>query len=460
LALIGMTMASLPALAESSAPDRSAAIPSQSAAAPPSSAALLSPLTIDDKYLHNDIPAQNQPGTLTLHGAVEEAVVHNRDVREANLQVSRFKWDHLASEAARLPNVRVISYLADNTINSELIPARANAFFFASAMFPVTQQYRFGLEARAANLAREIASQRLRLKLDETTAHVKEAYYKLALDESLLGDIADSIQYLTELKRLVADQVNRGNSLKYEEMEVAARLAKARFEETKARNTRNIDREKFNHLLGRDLKTNVSLELIMPADQVEMDVQQAERLALSSRAEVREADAKVRLIRTEKKVLLSEYIPNVSVGVVYITTPGFNNSIVPKNILAPGIFITWNAFDWGRKAMLAKGKTKAEQAAAVTAQNAREEILIDLHAQMNKVTESRQLVDTTQLSRAASREGLRVSMNRYKFTEAKLADVLASQNSLADANNSYHQALLAFWDAKAEFDRAVGLEQQ
>jgi outer membrane protein len=441
-----------------SAPTTVSAAATPSASASGSNAALLSPLTIDEKYLHNDIPPANQQGTLTLHGAVQEAAVHNRDVLEANLQVSRFKWDYLAAETNRLPNVRILSYLADQAIASEIIPKRADAFFFASALFPVTQQYRFGLEARSVKLGREIAVQRLRQRLDETTAHVKEAYYKLALDESLLDDIEDSIKYLTELQRLVADQVKRGNSLKVEVMEVAARLAKAEFEETKARNARDIDREKFNHLLGRELKTSVSLETIVPVDQIELNVDVAENRALSMRPEIREADARVRQLHLEKRIIMSEYIPNVSIGVVYITLPGFNNTIVSRNILAPGIFINWNAFDWGHKAMLSKARSKVEQAAALTAQNTREEVLIDLHSQLNKLTESRQLVKTTQLARAASREGMRVSMNRYKYTAAKLSDVLQSQSSLADANNGYHQALLAFWEAKAEFDRAVGSE--
>jgi outer membrane protein TolC len=417
---------------------------------------LLSPVVIDDKYLSNDIQAKSQQGTLTLRGAVADAASHNRDVLKANLEVSRFKWDYLAAETNRLPNVQLLSYLAQNTVSSELIPARSDAFLFLSALFPITQQYRFGLEARAVKLAQEIAAQRRRQELDETSAKVKEAYYKLALDQSLLDDIQDSLKYLFALQKTVSDQVKRGNSLKVEEMEVAARLAKAQFDELKAKNSCNVDRETFNHLLGRDLKSTVTLEMIPPIDDLEVNVEQAEQKALSMRPEIREADSRVKQLRLERKIIMAGYIPNVSAGVVYITLPGFNNSIVPKNVLAPGIFINWNAWDWGHKAMVAKGRSKVEQGAALTADSTREQVIIDLHQQVNKLSESRQLVKTTQLARAASRERLRVSMNRYKYTADKLADVLQAQSSLADANNSYHEALLAFWQAKAEFERAVG----
>jgi outer membrane protein TolC len=427
--------------------------------APSARGQLLSPLTLDDRYLPDEIPARNPSGTLTLRGAVAESAVHNKEVLEASLEVSRFKWDYLASETNRLPHVKVLSYLAEQTVNTTLIPARTNAFLFMSALFPVTQQYRFGLEAKAVKLAREIAAQRLRQRLDETTAKVKEAYYKLALDESLLDDIQDSLKYLSELQKTVADQVKRGNSLKVEEMEVAARLAKAQLDETKARNSYNIDRETFNHLLGRDLKSAVTLEVIPPIDQLEVNVERSESKALAMRPEIREADARVRQVRLEKKIIMSDYIPNVSAGVVYITLPGFNNSVISKNILAPGIFIDWDGFDWGRKAMLAKARSQVEQAAALTAQSTREQVLIDLHSQINKLSESRQLVQTTRLARAASRERMRVSMNRYKYTADKLADVLQAQSSLSDENNNYHQALVAFWAARAEFERALGADR-
>jgi outer membrane protein len=424
---------------------------------------VLSPIIIDEKYSQTNIasPASVATGTLTLQGAVQEAAFHNRDVRGADLEVSRFKWDYLATETSRLPNLKVLSYLADQTIvqtPDSIVPRRTNAFLFMSAMMPVTQQYRIGLEARVVKLGREIARERLREKLDETRATVKAAYYKLALDASLLADVEDSITYLSELEKTVHDQVTKGNSLKVDELDVSAKLADAKFEQTKARNSYNIDREEFNHLLGRPLNSQVQIEVIPEAAANEINVEQAERQALSMRPEIRQADLRVRQLSAETKVIYSQYIPNVSVGAVYVALPGFLNQVIPKNIFAPGIFITYDAFDWGHKAMLGKARSKVEGEAKLTAESTREKVLIDLHKQINQFQEAKQLLETRQLSRAAARERLRVSINRYKFTADKLADVLLAQSSLSDQNNKYHQALLAYWEAKAQFDRAIGAE--
>jgi outer membrane protein TolC len=37
-----------------------------------------------------------------------------------------------------------------------------------------------------------------------------------------------------------------------------------------------------------------------------------------------------------------------------------------------------------------------------------------------------------------------------------LSDVLQSQASLSELNHQYQQALLSFWTAKAEFEKALG----
>jgi len=72
---------------------------------------------------------------------------------------------------------------------------RMRLLFFVSALMPVTQQYRLGMEASVVKLAREIAQCKLDKEVDDTRAKVKSAYYKMILDQSLLATINVSIKY-------------------------------------------------------------------------------------------------------------------------------------------------------------------------------------------------------------------------------------------------------------------------
>ena len=397
------------------------------------------------------------PQTLTLQGAVAEASEKNHDINHTRLEVSRFKWDYAATQAARLPNMRVLSYLSQQTIGgSPTVPPQANGFVFLSCLMPVTQQYKLGLQAHTIKIASEITGYRLMQELDDTCSKVKAAYYKVCLDQSKMTSLEVSIKYLRELEITTINRVKEGSSLKVESMQVAARLAKNQLDLTKAKNELQIDKEKFNHLLGRNLNCPVTLEAIPAPDASELDKDGAERKALTQRPEILAADARLRQLNLEKKIRLAEYIPSVSIGAVYIALPGFNNTAFPKNTLAPGIFIHYDAFDWGRRAFLAKAQSKSESAQKLHLESVRDEVLIDLHTQINRLTEAREAVQTTKFARDVAAEEMRVAMNRYKFTSDKLAEVLATLTALADASNNYEQALLAFWQAKAEFERAMG----
>jgi outer membrane protein TolC len=86
-------------------------------------------------------------------------------------------------------------------------------------------------------------------------------------------------------------------------------------------------------------------------------------------------------------------------------------------------------------------------------------ILIDVGDKFRKLQETRQGLIVAGLSQEAAREGLRVNTNKYRLTAALLSEVLQSQASLAEANHQYQQAILAYWTARAEFEKAIGEEK-
>ena len=64
-----------------------------------------------------------------------------------------------------------------------------------------------------------------------------------------------------------------------------------------------------------------------------------------------------------------------------------------------------------------------------------------------------------QLRQETERENMRVSVNKYKLQAALFADALQTQATLADADYQYQEALLAFWTAKAEYEKAIGADK-
>ena len=74
--------------------------------------------------------------------------------------------------------------------------------------------------------------------------------------------------------------------------------------------------------------------------------------------------------------------------------------------------------------------------------------------------ESRALLDVTETARAAANERLREISDKFSKEAVLLRDVLQQQSAVASANNEYEQALLSFWTAKANFEKALERSRQ
>ena len=68
------------------------------------------------------------------------------------------------------------------------------------------------------------------------------------------------------------------------------------------------------------------------------------------------------------------------------------------------------------------------------------------------------LLTVTKTVQDSTGEKLRVTTNRFKQNAALLKDVLQQQSDLAEANSRYQQAVLSFWTAKADLEKALGEE--
>ena len=132
------------------------------------------------------------------------------------------------------------------------------------------------------------------------------------------------------------------------------------------------------------------------------------------------------------------------------------DDFIPKNLASASIGISWEVFDWGRKRDQLAEKDKAIEQARERLHQAEDRVLIDVSEKFRKLQQTRQTFVVAGLAKETARENLRVNTNKYQLTAAYLSDVLQSQSSLADANHQYQEALLGYWTAQAEFEKALG----
>lgn len=416
--------------------------------------------------------------SLTLEQAINLAISNNRSIKISQLAVDSTDEEVSAARTFRLPSLSVHTLVSGNLAKNELqvqnpaanifpglgpfftlnVERRPTAIFTASVIEPLSQQYRIGLRIKQANLSRGVAQAKLRLQREETIDQVKKAYYAILQTKSALSSVQEAVKSYRELDKVTGDYVTEQIMLKADLLVVQTRLAQAQYEALDLSNRLATQKEQLNNLLGRDVSAAFEVAEVPDLLMCETDLTTARKTALERRPEIQEARLRVQQATLERRIKKSEYIPDVSAGFTYLTARNFGSTI-PKNFANVGIVVSWEVFDWGRKKHQLAAIDREIEQARTGLQEAENLVRIEVGEKFRKLQLSGQALRVAKLAQDSARENLRVSTGRYRYQSVLAADVLQSQASLAEASHKYQQSLLAFWTAKAEFEKALGEEQ-
>ena len=414
---------------------------------------------------------------LTLDQAVALAVKNNRSIQSAALQVRRSEEKVGAAKADRLPVLsfqalagRVVTPIrltfpegafgtfpatgpipAEDTVVEA--PKATSAFLMATLAQPLSQLYKIGLGVRVNELSRAIDREKLREERAAVVSDVKRLYYALVQNQSAFQAAEDQVWTYKELERVVGEYASREAALPSDHLDVKAQLAAQQYKALSLRNALATQKEQMNDLLGLELTHDFTLTAIPEPSAEEADLQAAVGRALDRRPDLKQARLQVDQADADRRLKKAEYIPELSLAFTYLTFT--NVQLLPRNVAQVGLQLKWQPFDFSRGKELAEKTLQLEQA-RIGVRGAEYQIRIDVANRFRKLQEARLLVEANRLARGSAQEKLRVATEKYKVEAALLKDTLQAQASLSEANAQYDQALLSFWTARADLDRALG----
>jgi outer membrane protein TolC len=425
--------------------------------------------------VHAQQSAATSAESLTLEQAIDLALRDNHAMKIAHLEVDKADESIAAAKTFRLPSLHAYTLVSKNLANNELdVPnpaanlfpglgpffilndsSQTRAIFAGSVIQPLTQQYRIGLNIKLQRVSSQLAQAKLRQQQNETIDQVKKAYYAILQTRSGLSSVEEALKSYHELDKVTGDYVVQQVALKADHLTVQTRLAKVEYEQLELSNQLATQKERLNTLLGRDVGTTFEVAAVPEFTSFVTDLAAARKTALERRPELQQARLAIEQATLDRRIKKSEYIPDVSAGFVYLTPRNYP-PVIPKNFADVGVAVSWEFFDWGRKKHQLAEKEKAVEQAKNGLKETEDQVLIDVGDKLRKLQQSGQALRVARLAENSAKENLRVSTGRYKFQAVMLSDVLQSQASLAEATHDYQSALLAFWTAKAEFEKALG----
>jgi outer membrane protein TolC len=417
---------------------------------------------------------------LTLDRAIELARANNRKTKLAKFDIDRQR--EASAEAKTQYYPRFDTYLLatellqplDFTIKAGQLgtypstgpipgsninlhtPARPIAVASITATQPITQIPRIRFSVAEQRLNEDLSRQTYSQRDQQVVSDVRRAYYSLLQSQSQAESQRATIHSLEELDQMTERRLLQRAVLKADSLRVKAEEAKAKYQLLVIEDALSDRKEALNRLLGRDLLIEFSVQPVSSALPEELDLQAARRLALAQRPEIKIASIKQNQADLETKIEKTRYLPDISIQANYLTPAGIN--FLPQNIGGIGALLTWQPWDWGQKRHNIAQKVIAEHEATLTAEDARDQVLLDVDSQFRKLREARAQLGVAESARDAEQERFRNQTDAYSQQAILLSDLLQREASVATAEDQYRQALLAFWTARADFERALGEE--
>ncbi len=332
-----------------------------------------------------------------------------------------------------------------------------NVLTFATFGQPLSELYRVHLGVAAARLQVKLAGEAMRQTDQQLVAQVRESYHQVCLLEAQVSSDTEQEQSLQETVRTAEDAVARGALLAGDLLQAKAALARQHVSCTKDADELLTQREHLNYLLGRDLDTSFSVVPMGLPPVEELDLRTARATALRQRPEIRQAELQAQSANLDVRRKRAEYIPDIDAQVTYL---GLQNvQFISPNAVNLGVSLSWqNPWDWGKRKAEISGLHDIAAQRRLTADDARQQVLLDVDQRFRALKEARMAVGAAQLEVDASRETLRVLRNRNQQQAALLRDVLKQTADLQLRNAQYVKALAEFWNAQADFNRALGAE--
>jgi len=335
-------------------------------------------------------------------------------------------------------------------------PARPIAIASATATQPLTQLIRIHLSIADQRLKVDAAQLSFDQREQKLTDDVRQSYYQVLQSQIQYESQQSMVKYLEELLQLTDRRVDQQAALKADRLSVKAELAKATYQLTMIENTLADSKEALNHLLGRSVQTEFAVEPVPATLPEQEDLSAARATALEHRPEVKLVANRVRQAELSTKSEKSHYIPDIAIQASYFSPANIN--FLPQNIGSVGALLTWQPWDWGEKRHKVRQAALAEQQAELTVEDTREQILLEVNSNFRHLREARAHLAVTEAIRDAGTEKMRNQKEAYSQQSILLSDLLKQQSSLADAEGQYHQAVLAYWGARADFQKSLGEE--
>ena len=346
-----------------------------------------------------------------------------------------------------------LTQLADVPENQPFRSGHLNAE--VRATIPVYTGGRIGSAVSLAQAERDLAQVSVHDVERGLDFDVTSTYANLAQLDRDIEAARESVNALTESRRVVAQMLEEGKVARVDLLKVDTRLADVQDTAIEFRNARDIETGQFNALLGRPIDTPVIVETNLPRPSKPLSLDQVSQLARTGNVKSQLAEAEVSVAERSVAVATSAQRPSLSLAADLRAQSPDPFAVYKGGIIAGAVF-TFPFFDRTLTHRVAEAKSRElerraelKQVELDAAQRARSAYL--------QVQNAEERIRATETSIGYAREALRIEQEKQRYGRGIIENLLDAQAALLISEAKYYRALADSMRATAAVRRETGM---
>lgn len=411
---------------------------------------------------------------VTLGEALNFALQNNTKIRKARLDIEGGKYKVEEVRAQALPQITGTSGLTYNPIigqqvvdfGGQLQTLRFGQKWNSNAGVQLSQQL-FNQQVftglQAAKSSTEYYNLTAQLTEEQIIELVANNYYQVLVNRQQLTVVDNNIKNVKVIEKIIANQYKNGLAKKIDVDRIQVNLTNL---ETQREQNINAITQLENQLKFA-MGMPVSTQIILPETELTAVAQLpqfTDTVALANRTEIKLLDTQDKLLSLQRKAYVSEYYPTLALtgnytyssqsnGFDFLSSNasaiGFGSSAIGLTLRVP-IFNGFLTRSKIRQADVDIRKAREDRRETTNSLNlAYENAKIQLKNSLNTINAQKRNVDLAQ-------EIYKSTQNNYNNGLASLTDLLDTESSLTEAQNSYTQALLSYKIAEIQLIKSNG----
>jgi len=388
---------------------------------------------------------------LTLGEAIDTALEKN-----PTLIALRREWDamRLRPDQARFLSAPTLAAQVWQWPINTLNPLNTNMYMLTIEQ-EISGRGKRDLRAAVAQKDAEIASNDVAVSARQTLTDLKHAYATLLVSRKAAELYSQSATVLRQLADASESKYASGRISQQDVLKPVLELSKLYDEALMSRQQADLATAQLNVLMGRSADAPIGPLEDVPLSSDLPAIGELVQLAIDHQPELQAARLAIDRAKAELAIAKGDARPDYTVQGGYMLTPRGTDAWTGH------VAITWPSAPWSRGKVSAR---IAETAAGVTATEARVQAVestlrLAIQQAFIRFETAKQraaLIQTTIVPQ--SRQALEVSRVGYESDRIDFLTLLENQRTLLNEQLDYARALGDFVEARADLERAVGVD--